>query len=308
MITDVLGGTRVGANYLNLSMDWGVEITSTQFSLTYTTECDVTSHRNPIGWGWYRGFLGSYRTLSPESMLQPSQIIGLRLAHLLTVLSDDISTGSRHLTTVNPVAYQVFFDDVAISPVRNVPTGTWDGALDCTLPVHTNAHPYRQYRVKVVCSFDIPEFDPNLRFNRCLVRYVNTVTRPAIQASYLINKSPIATPGNDFDIQRVNVQIVETGGTNTVRTTPGFETLVTELPQEKPRFVPVGANALPIQSPWYERPGGVDGAKPGVLTPTYGYWNGGEDTFFSAAINDAPNGSFLKPGNGTVWTVIPVEA
>lgn len=298
ILTDVLGGTRFGANYLGWALDWGVEVQSQEFTLTYTSEPDLTTHRNPLGWGWYAGYFGTYRTLSPESVLSPQTITGLRLLPNLYRMSYSTSFVPS-MSLINPVRYQVFLDDVAISAVIDVPVGvSWNGALDCTLPTHNRSHPYRQYRLKVVCDFEIPDPPAGFSFHTCLVPYGGVWGDPGLRASYLLGRAPTGQNG-------IKVLIAETGFNSFAYTSPAYDTLGTQ----GLRQVPVGNAAMPLQSPWYQRPGAIDSALPDVMSPTFGYWDISDEPreFFIAATPAAGIQAPLVPGPGTIRTVTRVD-
>jgi len=297
MLTDVHGGTRFGANYKGWSVDWGVEVQSQEFTLTYTSEPDLTTHRNPLGWGWYAGFFGTYRTLSPDSVLAPRQITGMRLVPNLYRMSYS-PTIVPSMSAIAPVRYQVFLDGAPISAVVTPPT-PWNGALDCQFPQHTRAVPYRQYRVEIVCDFEIPDpLSPNV-FHTCLVMYGGAWGEPRIQISYELGRAPIGQSGK-------LVAVAETGFNTFAYQEPAYETI---FQNGSPRWVPTGSEAMPLQSPWYQRPSAIDSAIPGVLSPTFGYWDVSNTPreFFQASTPAAGTQAPMVPGSGAIRTVTPVS-
>ena len=303
VLTDVFGSSgetaaiRTGTSgTFGVNCDWAITAIPDDLTLTYTTEIDVTTHRNAIGWGFARGVFGTYRTMRPDYILQPTKLKSLGL--VTGVNHQKLNTSLfvyQSAGTLRPKTYQLFLDQVAVTGIVNVDqSAVWpNNVMPLTFQPPDE---YSQLRIDVVCYFDdYPNVDAS---SRIVIPWSLAGIVPGIRAEYELRRAPfqqsvdILSPPEDSEVLgKVFADTTETSHFN------------------PPRWLPVGSSGLPLQSPWYQRPSGTDSAIPDVVTPTFGLWEGGQFEFFNAieplvAIDEPPFTNGL-PGSGDVRVVLP---
>jgi hypothetical protein len=294
ILTDIYGGTREGFNYLNNNAaycNWGYG-TDEPFEVRYSTEINLATDvpgQNPLGHDvtTTRG----YRTLHADCLLRPQRLTGLtlRTGCYRRVLRTDGgapilgSVGQRLAGGVPPTTYQVYIDDVAVSPVRTVELdGSWNGRLDFTLPTVTRLHPYRQMRVDVVCTFEEIPLSPDRIHDRYMILIGNSsYPDPLLSAGYELAQDTFSQEASTLEFPSFNNRIYSVG---TVDYWANNWWLLE------------GTDARPIQSPWL--------SNPAYTTPTVGLWDGGPAVFRQRfALNIS---SQLVPGPNTTRTATPI--
>lgn len=269
MITELYGGTRqtgAGFNRAEAYSNWAFE-TETPFEVRYSTEVNLSTDvpgQNPIGHD--PSTVVGYRTMHPENVLGPHKLTALRLRtgvyrrrQLLSSGQFSIGVGQQLTGGTYPDTYQVFIDDVAVSPVRTVVSDEWfPGNLDFTLPTVTRLNPYRQMKIEVVCTFGLRPVAETESRDRYIAFFGSSLLNsPQLfanyemrQTFYSIRTSIAEFPGNTFNSIFAN-------GTS-------------EFWAQSEWRIP-GTLARPVQSPWL--------FNPAWTTPTFGLWDGGDVVF-----------------------------
>lgn len=266
MITELYGGTRqtgAGFNRAEAYSNWAFE-TETPFEVRYSTEINLDTEvpgQNPIGHN--PSTVAGYRTMHPENVLGPHKLTALRLrtgVYRRRFINGQFSIGVGQQNTggTYPDTYQVFIDDVAVSPVRTVVPEEWfPGNLGFTLPTVTRLSPYRQMKIEVVCTFGFREILEDQLRDRYIAFFGSLLPSPQLFASYQMLQP----------FHNIRTTVAEFPGVNTNRI---FANGTSEFWANSQWRLP-GTLGRPVQSPWL--------FNPDWTTPTFGLWDGSNAVF-----------------------------
>jgi hypothetical protein len=266
MITELYGGTRETGPVFGRAeaySNWGWE-SETPFEVRYSTEINLSTDvpgQNPIGRD--PNTVIGYRTMHPENILGPQRLTALRLrtgVYVRRIIGGTpvISIFQQLNGGTYPDTYQVFIDDVAVSPVRTVVPEEWfPGNLDFTLPTVTRLNPYRQMKVEVLCTFGVRPVGPDELRDRFIAFFGGTLEGPQLFANYEMRET----------FYNIRTTVAEVPGVNANRI---FANGTSEFWANSQWRIP-GTIGRPVQSPWL--------SNPSWTTPTFGLWNGGNAVF-----------------------------